>query len=147
MGKFHVGDRWSDGKGDEWLIYLASQERYEVRAFCVKSERQPMLGMSRSFDMEGHILWRDEVSLTRLISSERWIPFTEMMPEHTAPGDKRALLASRVGFEPYILSRTETEGCWVCWRDRNETDCDTLDKLISEGVTHWRYITPPEASC
>jgi hypothetical protein len=81
--------------------------------------------------------------LTRLISSERWIPFAEMMPESPAKGEQRCLLASRVGFEPYVLSPTK-ERIWVL--NPGEDRSVVLSELIEEGVTHWRYLTPPEAT-
>lgn len=139
MAKFHVGDRWADQDGDEWLVFA-------VHGTVISAGSQS--GSEGALSGSFAVFFDDPDSLdrlTRLISSERWIPFAEMMPEHTAPGDKRALLASRVGFEPYILSRTGTDAQWVCWRDRDETDYDTLAELIADGVTHWRYLLPPEA--
>lgn len=140
--KFHVGDRWADQWDGEWWVYDVSSEW----AHAIDSDGESsMFSQETGERHENTIIGAERRCLTRLISSERWIPFVEMMPEHTVPGDKRALLASRVGFEPYILSRTGTEARWICWRNRDETDYDTLDGLIVDGVTHWKYLQPPEA--
>jgi hypothetical protein len=80
--------------------------------------------------------------LTRLISSERWIPFAEMMPEPPQPGEKRVVVAYVEDEEDPYLFRVRG-GQWVA---SDELADWSLSALTPDGA-HWRYLTPPEASC
>lgn len=72
--RFHVGDRWADQRGDEWWLYQLDTDG-EVRGVRVSD------GVSHWFRDGRNNLYKLE--LTRLISSERGIPFVEMLPDAT----------------------------------------------------------------
>jgi hypothetical protein len=72
VGEFHVGDRWVDNIDDEWWLYHDDVTE-GLRGIRVRD------GVSHWFIDGKNKLY--SVTLTRLISSERWIPFAEMMPD------------------------------------------------------------------
>lgn len=128
--KFHVGDRWADQDGCEWLLFWTNGED-EVRA-CNKIGRVEIFRYGRSLS---------GVVLTRLISSERWIPFAEMMPEEPVlDKESRSLLIYRKATDVQVL-----DAFGNVWHDVGGRTLKTWVTL--HRFTHWRYLLTPEASC
>jgi hypothetical protein len=138
VGKFHVGDRWADQVGREWLVVRTHGPLW--RAVL----QGPWEYTCALFNSEGLSSGDGSVCLTRLISSERWIPFEEMMPEPPVKGDQRKFLAlpDWDAEDVDIIDVYEASG--KTWRDRHSIPLN-LDAPQSD-YTHWRYIQPPEAS-
>jgi hypothetical protein len=128
VGKFHVGDRWADQAGDEWFVYRVSTEN----AYAVHSGGATTV-FTYGRSLSGPVL-------TRLISSERWIPFAEMIPEKPQAGEKRIVVAYVEDEEDPYLFRVRG-GQWVA---SDEIADWSLSELTPDGA-HWRYILPPEA--
>ena len=126
VSKFHVGDRWADNIDDEWWLY------YDDISEGLRGVRTRD-GVSHWFVDGKNKLY--SVTLTRLISSERWIPSAEMMPE-AAPGDRRVVVAFGKGVVPM-------------WSYMSDPQLPAfLAEVEKSGVyTHWRFLQPPEASC
>ncbi len=137
MGKFHVGDRWADDDGDEWLVFATSDDRTTCRAVLLGEKF-----VNAEFRTDGKCItdgWT--LFLTRLISSERWIPFAEMMPETPRASKKRVVVAYVEDEEdPYLFCARN--GQWIASDEIAEW---SLSELTPDGA-HWRYLTPPEAS-
>lgn len=132
MSKFHVGDRWLDDHGREWVIGDIIGTNRAISAGH---------GTMRTFDQNGcHKLSGSR--LVRLVSSERWIPFTEMMPEPPAEGDKRyLLLGSTDDPEPEWIRFSEAESAW------DDGYGNGPEEWTEDGRCDvWRYIQPPEAT-
>jgi hypothetical protein len=119
--KFHVGDRWADVIENQWLVTCVDGD-----GDCNAVRTTDGLSIWFSADDES-------VPLKRLISSERWIPFAEMMPE-VIPADDRVVVAIGKGVVPM----------WSYMSDPSLPGF--IAKVTQYGeYTHWRYLTPPEA--
>jgi hypothetical protein len=139
VGKFHVGDRWADQFGVEWFVFLYSASSGHIWAIA------PFHLLPLQFHRdEGYCLGLCDgktPELTRLISSERWIPFAEMMPAPPQPGEKRVVVAYVEDEEDPYLFRV----CGGQWVASDEFADWSLSELTPDGA-HWRYLQPPEAS-
>jgi len=86
-------------------------------------------------------------TLTRLISSERWIPFAEMMPEFPKEGDTRMLVIMPHGAPEQTIAlacQDFPEDNHRVWADRGGTSLGQFLAGISRTeFTHWRYLQPP----
>lgn len=135
--KFHVGDRWADQWDNPWMVVHHWADRGEIAAIN-------RLGSVVLFDGKTGVdkFAVPRTTLTRLISSERWIPFAEMMPEPPTEGEKRIVVAYVEDEEDPYLFRVRG-GQWVA---SDEIADWSLSELNPDGA-HWRYLQPPEASC
>lgn len=79
------------------------------------------------------------VGYAHAISSERWIPFAEMMPEPPTEGDSRILVLYLKNDYAQMLEAREED-----WEDTSGYSLEEL--LLETDFTHWKYLQPPEAS-
>jgi hypothetical protein len=129
VGKFHVGDRWADQWGREWFVYLVAEDGL---THAIKD------GETRVFHEQE--LDPNYATLTRLISSERWIPFAEMMPDEPANGDSKRLVICSESHQMLLLKGLH--GKWT--HSESGIPAELSQALIRWS---WRYLQPPEASC
>jgi hypothetical protein len=132
VGKFHVGDRWADEDGCEWFVYRVSTEN----VYAVDSGGVTVV-FTYGRSMSGLVL-------TRLISSERWIPFAEMMPE--APetvGKRRLVVCDHHGEMMFLVPMLREPAATNTWRCLEFPFGITF--TANCGWT-WKYLQPPEAS-
>lgn len=145
MNNFHVGDRWADEDGDEWLVFATSDDRTTCRAVLLGEKF-----VNAEFRTDGKCItdgWT--LFLTRLISSERWIPFAEMLPDSADDRPGQMLVVEYATNTPSLFISSEGDEGWFEWRERwgdNGYERLTPSDMRDIGGTHWRYLTPPEAS-
>lgn len=133
--KFHVGDRWADQWDVEHLIVAVGYTHGQAFPLDGSGELHYFSLGTGEFERSP-----EKARLTRLISSERWIPFAEMMPEAPMEGDKRRLL---LGFTTgQILLCKELGGSWSHVESGARVGLDTARNMCA----FLRYLTPPEAS-
>jgi hypothetical protein len=139
VGKFHVGDRWADQFGDEWFIYGTEPKAGAVMALCQATYMHKSFNSGGVQTVFGDKTWDNVPRLTRLISSERWIPFAEMMPEPPTKDDDRVMVIYRKAYATQML-----EAYGQSWQDIGGRTLNTW--FGTYKYTHWKYIQPPEAS-
>lgn len=135
VNRFHVGDRWADEDGDEWIVFAVSDDRTTCRAVLLEEQF-----VNASFLSDGKCIddgWT--LVLTRLISSERWIPFAEMMPEPPGKGNSKRLVICSESHQMLLLE--ELHGKWT--HSESGIPAELSQALI---LWSWRYLLPPEAS-
>ena len=136
MSKYHVGDRWADQNGDEWLVYSVK----ETHIFAGQTSR----GTTCVFFTDPGCIDR----LTRLISSERWIPFAEMMPDD-AHQETRTIIVrdptrkADADRERLVVPVSDDQFDLGCWLESHQDD--GIEDMIAHGYSEWKYLTPPEA--
>ena len=71
----------------------------------------------------------------------------EWQPIETAPKDGRCLLLIECKYEtePFIGSWSERRGKWFASTTHYDTDGNAcvIDKVYSDGVSHWMPLPPP----
>jgi hypothetical protein len=138
VAKYHVGDRWADQDGDEWFVYRVSTEN----VYAVDSG-----GVTVVFT---YVRSMSGLVLTRLISSERWIPFAEHGPDEPEPNERRSILIRDPllhhveGRERICIPHDDNDSGRVRWFESHLDS--TIDEMIDDGYSEWRYLLPPEAS-
>jgi hypothetical protein len=86
---------------------------------------------------------------SRLILSDRWIPFSETLPDSADARPGQMLVVEYANDTPSLfISRERDEGRFE-WCERWGDDGYerlTPSDMRAIGGTHWRYLTPPEAT-
>lgn len=143
MTKFHVGDRWEDQHGGVWIVVGSATTSVTAALIHSKHTRLEMFGPIDGNSAETGL------RLTRLISSERWVPFAEMLPDSADDRPGQMLVVEYATDTPSLfISRERDEGRFE-WCERwgdNGYERLTPSDMRAIGGTHWRYLTPPESS-